>query len=144
VDVERVIAQTAAALGIAGTARPLPGERTLNALFEGLPTGPDGAPLPGAPALRFVLKIHPPADVADVELETAALDHLAAGPAADLVPRALRAADGRAGSPVETEAGPRLARALSFMPGRTWAAGGPAGPAALHIRSWPGRTAGTS
>jgi 4-aminobutyrate aminotransferase-like enzyme/Ser/Thr protein kinase RdoA (MazF antagonist) len=132
VDAQRVIGQAAAALGITGSARLLPGERTLNALYDGVPTGPDGDPVPAAGTLRFLLKLHPPTDVADVELETAALDHLAAGPAADLVPRALRLPDGRSGLPVETEAGPRLARALTWLPGQTWADGGPHDPAALR------------
>jgi len=131
-DVERVIGQAAAALGVTGTVRVLPGERTLNALFEGVPTGPDGEAVVAFAPARFVLKVHPPVDVDGVGLETAALDHLGAGPAAALVPQALRPPGGRAGIPVETEIGPRLVRALSWLPGRTWASSAPHGAAALR------------
>ena len=53
---------------------PLPGERTRNARV----TTPGGA--------RVVLKLHPEHEAADVDLEVAALDSLAKGPAAGSCP----------------------------------------------------------
>jgi 4-aminobutyrate aminotransferase-like enzyme/Ser/Thr protein kinase RdoA (MazF antagonist) len=95
---------------------PLPGERTLNARVV------------TADANAYVVKLHPDHEADDVALEVAALDHLAGTPAAGLVPRPVRAPDGSA----EMRVGTRVARVLSWVPGKVWADSGPATPARLR------------
>ncbi|MBL8929279.1 MAG: phosphotransferase [Kineosporiaceae bacterium] len=96
--------------GLAGEVRPLVGERTANAVLVGAGDRPVA-----------VLKLHPAGDGPQIDLETAALAHLAQQP--DLnrhVPQVLRTADGASVIEVSTGDGVRLARALSWVPGRTW------------------------
>ncbi len=95
-------AEVAALFGLAGVTRPLPGERTRNAAL----LGPDGVPV-------AVLKLHPAAEAPDIDLESAALEHLCVVPG---LPRVLPAASGAVVVPV----GDRLARALTWVSGRTW------------------------
>ena len=95
---------------------PLPGERTLNARVV------------TAAGKAFVVKLHPEHEADDVDLEVAALEHLAGTPAAGLVPRPVRTPDGRAATPV----GDRLARVLTWLPGQLWADAGPATAARLR------------
>src|SRR3954468_22878190 len=95
---------------------PLPGERTRNARV--LTTAGDAV----------VVKLHPPHEAPDVDLEVAALDALADGPAAALVPRVLRTP---AGEP-RAEVGDRIGRALTWLPGTVWAEAGPATPERLR------------
>lgn len=93
--------------GLRGTAAPLPGERDRNALIT---TG-DGQ--------RAVLKIsHPAEDRAELELQHAALDHLARRAPELQVPRVLRTDDG-ADIVTEVIAGrPHLVRCLGWVEGR--------------------------
>ncbi|WP_088314753.1 aminotransferase class III-fold pyridoxal phosphate-dependent enzyme [Kineosporia sp. R_H_3] len=116
---DRVIGRVAARFGIEGQVRPLPGERTWNGLVED-----------GATGRRAVVKVHAPEDGDDVDLENAALEHLAGGPAAGLVPHVLRTPDGAAW--VDVDVAPdgdgtatRIGRALSWSDGTTWADGAP-------------------
>jgi 4-aminobutyrate aminotransferase-like enzyme/Ser/Thr protein kinase RdoA (MazF antagonist) len=95
---------------------PLPGERTLNARVT------------TATGEALVVKLHPGQEAPDVDLEVAALDALAAGPAASLVPRVVRAADGEHRLPV----GDRVARALTWLPGAVWGEANPATPQRLR------------
>ncbi len=97
--------------GIGGRAEPLPAERTRNAL---LTSGTD----------RFVVKLHPGEALSDVELECAALDHLA-GLGIPGLPRVLRARDGRAAVTAELNGANQVVQVLSWLPGATWAATGP-------------------
>jgi 4-aminobutyrate aminotransferase-like enzyme/Ser/Thr protein kinase RdoA (MazF antagonist) len=106
--------------GITGTASPLPGERTRNFLLA----GDQG---------RYVLKLHHLAERDGVELEAAALTHLAglAGPnGLDRVPRPVRSTVGADLADVEFEGEPRLARLLGWLPGHTWARTAPHRPSA--------------
>ena len=95
---------------------PLPGERTLNARV-----------VPAA-GQAVVVKLHPAHEGPDVDLEVAALDALAHGPAAALVPRAVRTPAGEASA----EVGDRVARVLTWLPGTVWADAGPATPERLR------------
>ena len=95
---------------------PLPGERTLNARVV-LPAGD-----------AVVVKLHPAREAPDVDLEVAALDALAHGPAAALVPRVVRTPAGEH----HTEDGDRIARALTWLPGTVWADAPPAPPERLR------------
>lgn len=101
--------------GVAGTASPLPGERTLNFALD-------------AGDRRYVLKLHDPAERDGVALEDAALAHLA-GVAG--VPATVPALTGGATVDAELD-GPRLARLLDWLPGSTWAGTVPHDPAALR------------
>lgn len=103
-------AEVLARFGLAGGVRELVGERTANAALI------DASGQPVA-----VLKLHPTSEADDIGFESAALDHLAAHPAlAGRVPGVLRAPDGEAVIEQATPDGVRLARALSWLPGRTW------------------------
>ncbi len=95
---------------------PLPGERTVNARVT------------TASGRAHVVKLHPTHEALDVDLEVAALDALATGPAATLVPRVVRTAGGEH----RVELGDRVARALTWLPGTVWADAGPAAPARLR------------
>ena len=95
---------------------PLPGERTLNALVS------------TAAGDAVVVKLHPPDEAPDVDLEVAALDALAHGPAAALVPRVVRTPAGEH----RAEVGGRIGRALTWLPGSVWAEVGPATPERLR------------
>lgn len=101
--------EVARAFGLSGVVRPLVGERTTNAVL----TGPDGREV-------AVLKLHEVADAADLEVEAAALRHLAGTPVAHRVPRVIDGPAGAHAVEVATPDGPRLARALTWVPGRTW------------------------
>ncbi len=79
----------------------------------------------GGDGAVYVVKLHPQHEADDVDLEVAALDHLAGTPAASLVPEPRRAPGGRAAVPV----GDRLARVLAWLPGQVWADAGPPSPA---------------
>jgi Ser/Thr protein kinase RdoA (MazF antagonist) len=68
-----------------------------------------------------VLKLHQPADADEIALEIAALQHLSAFPeVAARVPQALTTATGDAVVAIDTPDGVRLARGLTWLPGRTW------------------------
>jgi len=115
VVLDAVIALAVAKLGLKGSVqRPLPGERTRNALVEAV----DGD--------RVVVKVHDGADAEDVALETAALEYLAQGRAVHLVPRPIATAsfDGGPGDGAG-EGRAFLARSIAWMPGRTWSSSGP-------------------
>ncbi len=113
-------AEVAARFGLTGQVRALPAERTSNAALldrQGTPVA--------------VLKLHALADADEISLETVALQHLAGSPElTGRVPAVLPALDGEAVATIQTPDGPRLARALTWMPGQTWRAGAP-GPAAF-------------
>ena len=114
------VGRVATAFGVDGVVEALPGERTLNARVT------------GAGGRRVVVKVHVPDDADDVNLETAALDHLAGTPAARLVPSALRTADGAVR--VDAAAG-RFGRVLTWLDGTTWADGAPDGDRTAALRS---------
>jgi 4-aminobutyrate aminotransferase-like enzyme/Ser/Thr protein kinase RdoA (MazF antagonist) len=95
---------------------PLPGELTRNARVT------------GAAGKAVVLKVHPEHETPDVDLEVAALDALARGPAAAMVPRVVRTPAGEH----RVEVGDRIARALTWLPGTVWADAGPATPERLN------------
>lgn len=107
-----VWARAAAAFAFTGTVTPLVGERTDNASVA----GPDGVPL-------AVLKLHQLADRSDIELEVAALQHLSAYPGLrGRMPEVVVSPAGTALVEISTPDGVRLARALTWLPGRTWRA----------------------
>ncbi|HEX9165960.1 MAG TPA: phosphotransferase, partial [Gemmatimonadales bacterium] len=93
--------------GLRGTASPLPGERDRNVLI----TAADGQ--------RAVLKVsHAAEDRAELDLQHAALEHLAAKATGLRVPPVLRAVDG-ADIVTEVIAGrPYLVRCLGWIEGR--------------------------
>ncbi len=107
--------------GLAGQREaPLPGERTVNTLIE-------------AGDRRYVLKASPDSARAEVELEGAALDHLAAA-GVEVVPRLVRTVQG---DPLALHAGAggaalQAVQLLTWVPGRTWASTGPHPRAALR------------
>ena len=88
---------------------PLPGERTLNARVV----------TPGGVGAVYVVKLHPQHEAGDVDLEVAALDHLARRPAA--AARCPGAVRDPARRPGRVPVGDRLARVLTWLPGRVWA-----------------------
>ena len=109
-DWSPVWAEVAARFELAGTASALVGERTLNALLAGV----DGRP-------SAVLKLHPPEDAEVVAFETAALRRVAATPERGVAtPAVLTTAAGESAVEVATPDGVRLARALTWVLGRTW------------------------
>jgi len=107
--------------GLQGTASPLPGERDRNVLI----TTADGH--------RAVLKVsHAGEDRAPLDLQHAALDHLAGSTTGLLVPPVLRTGDG-ADIVTEVIAGhPHLVRCLGWIEGRTLAEASPHDEALLH------------
>jgi 4-aminobutyrate aminotransferase-like enzyme/Ser/Thr protein kinase RdoA (MazF antagonist)/murein DD-endopeptidase MepM/ murein hydrolase activator NlpD len=104
-----------AEFGLEATGTPLPGERTRNVLL----TAADGE--------RYVLKFHDPAERDGIELEAAALAHLAG---VSGVPRTALATGGADHADVTVDGEPRLARMLRWLPGRTWADTAPHPPSA--------------
>ncbi len=94
--------------GVAGTAQLLYGERDQN--FRVRPEGAEG----------IIFKILGPSeDVATVEFQTAALEHIAAMDPTLPVPRIRRTLAGEAYTRVNDDAGiPHIVRALDFQPGR--------------------------
>ena len=111
-----VFAQVAARFGVVGRPRPLPGERTRNALVEPL----DGAAPP------IVVKVHPVSDGPDLDLELAALRHLRAAGLSCRVPAPGPSTGGVDVVEVAAPDGVRLARALTWVPGRGWTGAEPA------------------
>ncbi|MEV0202534.1 aminotransferase class III-fold pyridoxal phosphate-dependent enzyme [Nonomuraea sp. NPDC050691] len=96
--------------GLEGRLEPLPGEKDRNYRL----TTPDGD--------RHVLKIHAPGtDPVELDLQDAALLHLAAAPGAPPAPRPVAALDGRHTVPAPWPDGTRAARMLTWMDGRPWA-----------------------
>ncbi len=96
--------------GLAGRVTPLVGERTANALM----TGPGGESI-------AVLKLHDSGDHDAIVLEIAALHRLSAvSGLTGRVPRVITTPEGEAVVEVDTPDGMRLARALTWLPGRTW------------------------
>ncbi len=94
--------------GVDGSASPLPGERDLNFHLR----GGDG---------EYVLKFHPPEmDAAELELATAALEHVAGVAEA---PRLVRTPDGESFG----RSGDRAVSLLTWLEGRPWAECGPHG-----------------
>jgi 4-aminobutyrate aminotransferase-like enzyme/Ser/Thr protein kinase RdoA (MazF antagonist)/murein DD-endopeptidase MepM/ murein hydrolase activator NlpD len=123
-DAERIARER---FGIAGRAKPLHGELDLNFSIDG-----------------HVLKIYAPGtDRARLDLQDAALEHLAGDPA---VPRLVRTRDGaprveaipaarvspRSGHGGTRRHSSRLARMLTWVPGTPWAAIGEHGPESLR------------
>ncbi|GII94630.1 aminotransferase class III-fold pyridoxal phosphate-dependent enzyme [Sinosporangium siamense] len=96
--------------GLHGRVRPLPGESDRN--FQ----------VVGADGERYVLKLHAPGvDPAELDLQDAALLHLAAQPDPPSAPRSVATLDGRSRATVDWSDGPRIARVLTWMDGRPWA-----------------------
>ncbi|MEV0143356.1 MULTISPECIES: aminotransferase class III-fold pyridoxal phosphate-dependent enzyme [unclassified Nonomuraea] len=93
-----------------GRLEPLPGEKDRNFRL----TAPDGD--------RYVLKIHAPGtDPVELDLQDAALLHLAAAPGGPPAPRPVASPDGRHTVPAPWPDGTRAARVLTWMDGRPWA-----------------------
>jgi len=114
-DAERIAREH---YGLDGPATPLHGELDLNFAIDG-----------------HVLKLYAPdTDAARLDLQDAALEHLAGDPA---VPRLVRSRDGAARVSSHPRHGgmrrhsSRLARVLTWLPGTPWAATAEHGPAAL-------------
>jgi Ser/Thr protein kinase RdoA (MazF antagonist) len=104
-----------------GTARPLPGERERN--FHVYTT--DGR--------EFVLKVASPLeDAAAIELQSAALAHIAAHAPSALVPRQVPAADGSRVVSLVITGEPHSARLLTWLPGRPLAEVSPHRPSLLR------------
>ncbi|MGZ4603988.1 MAG: phosphotransferase, partial [Kineosporiaceae bacterium] len=78
--------------------------------------------------IAYVIKLHPAHEAADVDLEVAALDTLAGTEAAPLVPVVVRTPDGRHRVEVDVAGQRRIARLLTWRPGRVWAESPPASP----------------
>ncbi|MEU6785023.1 aminotransferase class III-fold pyridoxal phosphate-dependent enzyme [Nonomuraea angiospora] len=96
--------------GLHGRVRPLPGESDRNFRLIG-----DGGE-------RYVVKLHSPGtDPAELDLQDAALLHLAGQPDPPPAPRVVRALDGRRSVTVSWSDGPRICRVLTWMDGRPWA-----------------------
>ncbi|ADB50671.1 aminotransferase class III-fold pyridoxal phosphate-dependent enzyme [Conexibacter woesei] len=96
--------------GLRATASPLPGEQDLNFRLR----TDDGT--------SYILKLHhPSADAQELDLQDQALLHVAAAPGAPPAPRVLSTADGRTSATVAASDGERVARLLSWVPGRPWA-----------------------
>ncbi|WP_158578503.1 aminotransferase class III-fold pyridoxal phosphate-dependent enzyme [Spongiactinospora rosea] len=92
--------------GLDGRVRALPGERDRN--FRLVTEQGDG----------YVIKVHAPgADPAELDLQDAALLHLAGHP----VPRLIPSLDGRRSVTVTWDDGPRIVRVLTWLAGRPWA-----------------------
>ncbi|WP_158557942.1 aminotransferase class III-fold pyridoxal phosphate-dependent enzyme [Spongiactinospora gelatinilytica] len=92
--------------GLDGRVRALPGERDRN--FRLVTEHGDG----------YVIKVHAPgADPAELDLQDAALLHLAGHP----VPRLVASLDGRRSVTVTWDDGPRIVRVLTWLAGRPWA-----------------------
>ncbi len=108
---DALFAQVGRRFGLAGPVRPLPGERTHNALLMSA----DGL------GRSAVVKIHPVDERPDVELEIAALRHLRDAGLAARVPVPVPTPGGAELLELDTPDGPRLARALTWLPGSTWA-----------------------
>ncbi|MBK8078204.1 MAG: phosphotransferase [Kineosporiaceae bacterium] len=103
-------AEVIARFALSGDVRELVGERTANAAL-----------IDASGQAVAVLKLHPTSEADDIGFESAALEHLAAHPAlSGRVPRVLRTPAGEAVIEQVTPDGVRLARALTWLPGRTW------------------------
>ncbi|HYY11712.1 MAG TPA: phosphotransferase, partial [Kineosporiaceae bacterium] len=121
-----LLATAAALFGADADVEPLPGERTLN--------GRARRSAGHGPAADVVVKLHPADEAPDVDLEVAALDALAAGPAASLVPRVVRTgtSEHRVDVRGDGDGDARVARALGWLDGTLWADAGPPTPARLR------------
>ncbi|HEX9564327.1 MAG TPA: aminotransferase class III-fold pyridoxal phosphate-dependent enzyme [Gemmatimonadaceae bacterium] len=126
-NIHPVISESAAAgalfeyWAVRGSVQPLPGERDQNLRVYTADAG------------EFILKAaHPGEDQAVLDLQDAALSHLARHPGAPPVPRPVRSVDGR--SVVEaTVDGKTLAmRLLTWLPGEPMAVTSPHTPYLLH------------
>ncbi|MET9242454.1 aminotransferase class III-fold pyridoxal phosphate-dependent enzyme [Nonomuraea sp. NPDC003709] len=101
--------------GLEGRVRPLPGESDRN--FRLSTAGG-----------RYVVKLHAPGtDPAELDLQDAALLHLAGRADPPPAPRVVPAVDGRCSVTVSWPGGPRIARVLTWMDGRPWAEVEPTG-----------------
>ncbi|MFI7124823.1 aminotransferase class III-fold pyridoxal phosphate-dependent enzyme [Nonomuraea sp. NPDC050153] len=101
--------------GLEGRVRPLPGESDRNFRLS-------------TAAGEYVVKLHAPGtDPAELDLQDAALLHLAGRPDPPPAPRVVPAVDGRRSVTVSWPDGPRIARVLTWMDGRPWAEVEPTG-----------------
>ncbi|WP_188190464.1 aminotransferase class III-fold pyridoxal phosphate-dependent enzyme [Nonomuraea sp. SYSU D8015] len=95
--------------GLEGSPWPLPGESDRNFRLD-------------TEAGRFVVKLHAPsADPSELDLQDAALLHLAGQTGAPPAPQVVPAVDGRCRTTASWHDGPRMVRVLTWMDGRPWA-----------------------
>src|SRR4051794_31357897 len=100
--------------GLDATATPLPGERDRNFRLRAA----DGA--------SFVLKLHhPDSDPAELDLQDAALQHLAGMPGAAAVQRVVPTLAGAPQGRCDAGDSPRVVRMLTWLAGRPWRDAGP-------------------
>lgn len=96
--------------GLTGRLRSLPGESDRNFRLDA-----DGGG-------RYVVKLHAPGtDPAELDLQDAALLHLASHAGAPPAPRMIPILDGPRSTTVSWHDGPRTVRVLTWMDGRPWA-----------------------
>jgi 4-aminobutyrate aminotransferase-like enzyme/Ser/Thr protein kinase RdoA (MazF antagonist) len=107
-ELETIRAWLSEAHGIEATLSPLPGEHDLNYRVS----ASDGR--------EFLLKLHAAGDAAELDMQVAVLEHLAAKASGLPISRAFRDRVGAVTGRIELR-GSRTARLLSWLPGNIWA-----------------------